>query len=54
LDSHKHEPVVELDGAVGHWVVLEPHEVEVQDRRKRGEDDALLGILKKVEKIEKS
>ena len=38
-------PVVEFDGAVGDGVVLEPHEVEVQDRRERREDDPLLRIL---------
>jgi len=41
-------PVVELDGAVGYGVVLEPHEVEVKNRRKRGEDYALLSVLEKT------
>lgn len=41
-------PVVELDGAVGDGVVLEAHEVQVENGREGGEDHALLRLLQPV------
>ncbi len=38
-------PVVDLDVGVSHGVVLEPHELKVQDWREAEEDHALPGLL---------
>ena len=42
-------PVVDLDVGICEGVVLEPHQLQVQDGRKRQEDDAFLSLLKQAQ-----
>ncbi len=41
-------PVVELDGGVCDWIVLEPHQMEVEDGRELLKDDSFLCVLKEL------
>ncbi len=44
-EQRERGPVVDLDVGVSHGVVLEPHELKVQDWREAEEDHALPGLL---------
>ena len=44
-DLRKLAAVIELDRAVSDWVILEPHEMEVEHRRELFKHDPLLRVL---------
>ncbi len=44
-EQRERGPVVDLDVGVSHGVILEPHELKVQDWREAEEDHALPGLL---------
>ena len=44
-DLRKFAAVIELDGAVGDWVILKPHEMEVEYWRELLKHDSLLSVL---------
>lgn len=39
-------PIIEFDVGVGDWVVLEPHQVKMEDRRKFNKHNSFLSFLK--------
>ena len=39
-------PIIEFDVGVGDWVVLEPHQVKMEDRRKFNKHNSFLSFLR--------